>query len=180
MMEDIKHISQLASPEMQSSLLSLVEDAGNFPWYYVPSIVRNREDSFGFTHSVYKEGVPNSNYFDFFIPLLEQFEKRTNTEIKEILRARIRMTVPVLGKSFSNLPHTDFDVSHKAFVYYINDSDGDTIFYDKFRGEDISDLKEVARVSPKMGDAVMFEGLRFHSGAVPSKNRRIVLNVDYL
>ena len=165
---------------MQQSLLSLVEDTGNFPWYYVPSIVRNKEDSFGFAHSIYKEGAPNSNYFEPFIPLLEEFEKKVGIEIKEILRARIRMTVPSGSKSFNNIPHTDFDVPHKAFVYYINDSDGDTVFYDKFRGEDISDLKEVARFSPKMGDAVTFEGLRFHSGAVPSNNRRIILNVDYL
>jgi hypothetical protein len=180
MTEDVIHIKELVDKKMQEELLSVIEDAGNFPWYYVPSIVRNQKDSFAFLHSIYKDGQKNSEYFDKFIPLLEEFERKTGIEIKEILRARIRMTVPINGKSFSNMPHTDFDTPHNAFVYYINDSDGDTVFYDKFRGEDTSDMQEVLRFSPKMGDAVVFNGLRFHSGAVPSKDRRVILNVDFL
>lgn len=180
MYKDVRHIKGLGDLALSQNILSVIDNYSSFPWFYYPSIVKDVDDTFGFTHSLYRDGVKNSDFYDEFIPLIESFEQTTNTSIKEILRARVRMTLPTASNSFANSPHTDFDIPHKVFVYYINDSDGDTILYDKFRGEDISDMKEIARFIPRMGEAVMFDGLRFHSGAVPSKGRRIILNIDYI
>ena len=36
-----------------------------------------------------------------------------------------------VGKEFIHDPHIDFDFPHIASIYYVNDSDGDTIFYNQ-------------------------------------------------
>ena len=178
-LEDIEYIPNLLDKKMQKNILSIVEDDDNFPWFYASSMVNGVNDNFGFAHNLLIDDK-KSMYFDDFYPILEAFQDFTKKSIHYFFRVRIRMTLPRTGVNFLNAPHTDFDIPHYAFVYYINDSDGDTVFYDKFKGDDISDMKVAARFSPKMGDAVSFDGLRFHSGATPSKSRRIILNVDYL
>lgn len=178
--EDIRYIPNIVDKELQKSILDVVEDNDNFAWYYSPSIVEGKQDSFGFGHNLYINGEQNSHLFDKFYPVLEAFQEITKKSIHYFIRVRVRMTLPITGKSYINLPHTDFDYPHSAFVYYINESDGDTVFYDKFKGDNISDMKEVVRFSPKMGDLVTFDGLRYHSGATPSKSRRLILNVDFI
>ena len=70
-------------------------------------------------------------------------------------------------------PHIDFPEPHWVCLYYVNDSDGDTIFY----GED--QKTEIKRVSPKKGRIAFFEGSIYHSASVPTKNHRIIVNINF-
>jgi hypothetical protein len=75
-------------------------------------------------------------------------------------------------------------------VYYVNDSDGDTILYNEeydfsWRGLDtyddkIKNLTELYRCSPKANRAFFFNGLNLHTGQSPSKNKiRTIINMNY-
>ena len=52
---------------------------------------------------------------------------------------------------------------NKSLIYYINDSDGDTIFFNK-------KLKEIKRVTPKKNTAVLFDSNILHCGCNPIKS----------
>ena len=57
-------------------------------------------------------------------------------------------------------------------LYYINDADGDTFFFD-------SDGMIIHRETPERGKMVIFDGSIFHASSSPSKNIRMTLNINY-
>jgi hypothetical protein len=77
-------------------------------------------------------------------------------------------------------PHIDFrKVKHTVILYYVNDCDGDTIFYNKCENDSLMDVEEWKRESPKKGDFVVFDGSIYHSPCCPVENtRRCTLNFD--
>ena len=80
-----------------------------------------------------------------------------------------------------NPPH--IDVPQEEFlsmVFYVNDADGDTILYDKRVDEGEDNLKELARITPKAGRAVIFHSNRFHSSSPPvNYSYRIIINTVF-
>ena len=64
----------------------------------------------------------------------------------------------------------DLDYPHTSLIYYVNDSDGDTVFFD---GDKI-----VESVTPKKGRCVIFDGLIPHGAGIPSKGPRCIINYN--
>lgn len=59
-------------------------------------------------------------------------------------------------------------------IYYVNDSDGNTIIFDE-------DLKVRKVITPKKGRLVLFHGHSLHAGQPPiHSNKRIVINYNFL
>jgi ectoine hydroxylase-related dioxygenase (phytanoyl-CoA dioxygenase family) len=79
-------------------------------------------------------------------------------------------------------PHVDADKDHLVFLYYVNDSDGDTIFFnEKYDGSKIDNLTVMSRVSPESGKAVVFDGRTYHASSSPSiGDYRCVINIDFI
>lgn len=75
-------------------------------------------------------------------------------------------------------PHADHgQIDAKSLIYYVNDSDGDTIIFDKhWNGENPGKLTAVERITPKAGAAVLFDSTRYHTSSSPTKNVRSVIN----
>jgi hypothetical protein len=70
-------------------------------------------------------------------------------------------------------------------LYYVVDSDGDTLIVDKIREgnieeyhHNVEDYKILQRVKPKQGRAVIFDGKYYHTAEQPSKNMRCIINFD--
>tara|TARA_B100000073_G_scaffold343829_1_gene349436 strand:- start:1677 stop:2003 length:327 start_codon:yes stop_codon:yes gene_type:complete len=87
----------------------------------------------------------------------------------------------------TQLPHIDSYVPDSwNVVYYIDESDGDTVIYNERTLNDYDYQKyldkdsftECERVSPKKGRAVMFKGDMFHASTTPSTNWRPVVNIN--
>ena len=73
-----------------------------------------------------------------------------------------------------NHAHVDADMPHTTTLYYVNDSDGDTYFFD-------NDGNIIKKVTPKKGRIVTFDGLTYHSSSCPRENsHRLVLNFNYV
>lgn len=88
---------------------------------------------------------------------------------------------PSLGEAI-HYPHLDFYDNHYAMVYYVNDSDGDTIIFNEKWYDGIPmpvNLTVKQRVSPKRGRLVIFDGLHFHTSQSPTNHsERIILNIN--
>ena len=88
-----------------------------------------------------------------------------------VVRLRWGMTT-TLNKIHKHNPHIDMPIPHKVILFYLNDSDGDTNFYNK-------EHKIIDSVTPKENRAVLFDGSILHSSSKPIKfARRIVLNIN--
>ena len=107
-------------------------------------------------------------------------------------RAKINLTYNN-NKNFptSKFPHRDMDTSDSNFlennfwavIYYVNESDGDTVVYNETRKlEDFSQYTIKQRISPKKGRIVFIKGHLFHSASNPSNkySKRIVINYNLI
>ena len=152
------------------------------------------EDSglFGFSHSIFDAGISASPFYQFLIPFLLQSSEAAGAKI--LLRARGDMTVNT-GKRITYEPHIDMPAhrEHINIVYFVGDSDGDTILYkekfDPVTPETYTKtslykvpetLTEKQRISPKANRAVIFSGEYWHTGQSPiNHTRRVILNLNY-
>ena len=93
-----------------------------------------------------------------------------NLNLDKVLVSRLFFQIP----SNINLrldPHNDIYEPHLVCLYYINDSDGDTVFFNK--------ENEIKRVSPKKGRIVLFDGAIKHSAGIPKNLPRFILNINF-
>jgi hypothetical protein len=83
--------------------------------------------------------------------------------------------------------HVNRDVPHLVMLYYVNDSDGDTILYDKTREEiplevlwpdEYCNLNITNRISPKKGRVLFFDGRTYHAPSGPTKGIRCIITLD--
>ena len=67
--------------------------------------------------------------------------------------------------------------SHFVMLYYVCDSDGDTIIYNE---KTISEkgLTVQKKVTPKQGRVVLFDGAYYHTAQQPNNNIRCIVNYD--
>jgi len=77
-----------------------------------------------------------------------------------------------------NRPHVDHGRGDaKSLIYYVNDSDGDTIiFKNSFTGEDPGPLEIAHRITPKAGSAILFDSAIYHASSTPTTGVRSVIN----
>jgi hypothetical protein len=75
-------------------------------------------------------------------------------------------------------PHADHGrLDAKSLIYYVNDSDGDTvIFKNTWTGVDPGPLEVAQRISPKAGSAVLFDSTMYHASSSPTQGIRSVIN----
>lgn len=120
---------------------------------------------------VLKSSFKTSNHFENFgkIPLAVCQHLKTN--LKDIFFARIFLTVPYTTSLEYAKPHVDMNIPHWVVLYYVNDADGETVFFDK-------NNNIVERVQPKKGRIVFFNGDILHSGGIPKEFPRCVVNFD--
>jgi hypothetical protein len=104
------------------------------------------------------------------IPLQKKFDVVVDmTRVKYNLQFQITNG----SKDKHNTPHVDSKFPHMTMIYYVNDSDGDTFFFDK-------KLNVTKRVSPKAGRAVIFKGDIMHTGQHPiNSHARCVINMNF-
>ena len=93
-----------------------------------------------------------------------------NINLVDIIAARLFITVPHKTTLDYYAPHTDRPEEHLGLIYYVNDSDGDTIFFEN--------NKELQRVTPKKGRIVLFDGNTLHAGGFPTNNPRCIVNYN--
>ena len=189
----MKIIDNFLTKSYYEKILELVTGS-NFEWWYINNITdvsKKMIDSeplhfndYGFGHKFVDEELgPIGQYHFQMQPLFFQIMDVANCDF--ILRARADM-VTWSKEEFIHPAHIDFPFPNMASVFYVNETDGDTIFYnvkpeDVPKDIDYKDLKEYDRVSPKANRLVIFDGDFLHTGCSPTKHKnRILINSNYI
>ena len=136
---------------------------------YEPTATDNVVMPISFEH-VLKSSTKLTEHYGNFSKVPQIVCSALNINFIDIIAARLFITVPHKTTLDHYAPHTDRPEEHLGLIYYVNDSDGDTIF---FAGD-----KELQRVSPKKGRIVIFDGNTLHAGGFPTDNPRCIVNYN--
>ena len=106
---------------------------------------------------------------------------RDHNVLGNIERSKFNLLFPhpkIQDNTKYNIPHYDLDKPHYSILLYLNNSDGDTIFFKEKTKSEIKDkLTELTRVKPKENRMVISEG-NYHASTNPINSRfRSVLNI---
>ena len=163
----------------------------DFPWYYTSDITDATHDGpfqgrFGFSHQYVnaEEGII-SDFHNLFLGLIKNSCKKLNMKEIDVLNGRSFLSTPTnIPKDDVDSPHVDMIVPHFVMLYYVCDSDGDTLIYNektKFAAcYPDSEMKFTLKkkVSPKQGRVVLFDGMHWHTAQQPNHNLRCIVNYD--
>ena len=161
----------------------------NFPWYYVEDVTSAGDDDSqhraGFGHQyVFMDDNDISHiesvYHHLFTPLLGKACQYLKMPETKVLQGRSFLQFPLknIDTSVVDTPHIDIDEGdeHIVVLYYVVDSDGDTIIYNERIKSDTYTEKQ--RVSPKQGRVVIFDGKQYHTAEQPTKGTRCIVNYN--
>ena len=143
----------------------------------------NEQQRPGFSYFYLKDNIVYK-YHSHMTHMIDAACDKINFKRKDCLQGRSFLQLPLNLKDRSiDAPHVDADIDHLVVLYYVNDSDGDTVIYEnKFEGYDkvprFSELKEKQRVTPKAGRVVIFNGKHWHTSCQPEHNVRCVINYN--
>jgi hypothetical protein len=139
----------------------------NFPWYFAQDVSYNegkQQRPALFHDFVLKKYNINSDFFDMVKPIVKD---------KNVIQARSILQLPLnkklLNKSFDT-PHIDSKELHLVYLYYVVDSDGQTLF--------LKNKKIIKKIKPKQGRLVIFNGNIYHTAEQPEKGKRCVINFN--
>jgi hypothetical protein len=123
-----------------------------------------------------------SSIHDLGSNILHTFAKKHGIKVKEILRIKANILNKTDKQNHIHPPHVDMTTPHMVLLYYVNDSDGDTIIFHQKHSSDQDPVLTVNRsISPKAGSAIMFDGLTYHSSSSPQyTEERIVININFI
>jgi hypothetical protein len=175
----------------------------SFPWYINHTCEKTLSDRYADKYPNFDNSIqlyhPFLSYTQIWRDLAIDYYYVDNWDVakkeKELINSIIKEFLQFIGEDYNdviiyraksnlmikshqttpNPPHIDLvDIKHKVFLYYVNDSDGDTIIY-----EDKNAEKIVSTISPKLGRILFFDGQHYHSSSPPKiNNKRIVINID--
>lgn len=154
----------------------------NFPWYLQKSTDSKLEkdksnkleiDSPQYTHLLKGDDGIISDCIKFIQPLLNKFNTHAGTFHR--IKANMVHILPNYTKENYQKIHWDRNEKGerkmKSYLYYVNDSDGDTFFF-------LPDSNKIwQRVSPKKGTVIEFDSFLRHAGSNPiNTKQRCVVN----
>jgi len=179
---------------LPENIFEKVEDLilNQIEWFYMEGTayaVKSENTSifdYSFYHLVWDEFRSKSEAANLLMPVIGKLFESANQKVKSIIRVRIGL-IPNVGKNFVHGGHVDYKTPHKTALFYVNDSDGDTLFYNQIYkpgdGEPSKSFKSkkvIKRVTPRANRFVCFDGFQFHSSSSPVKHsRRVVFNINY-
>ena len=176
--EDIKDV--LLGKEEWGDLL--------FPWHYIDDVTAAFEDGNqgrpGLSHVYVEYNDDNtsdivSDFHDLFIPILELACETLEVPSARIIQGRSFMQFPLnLQSDEDDTPHIDLDEGerHIVVLYYVKDSDGDTVIYNERTESNTYTVKQ--KVTPKQGRVVIFDGSQYHTAQQAINSVRCIVNYN--
>jgi hypothetical protein len=204
--EQVIHIPQAAPEDLANELEQVFLGGAPVEYRYSNyTSYRHNDDKAGsivddytkdhpqFVHTAYNEQFSMMSGYNFLIrPLMQLFKENIGDFSITVSRIKINLVPaqPNYPEGFYSCPHIDshYEDNEYVFLYYINDSDGDTIFFNEFCGLAIDGKDDTPalnpdkltvqkRISPKKGSAAFFKANKFHTGEPPrNTNTRAVIN----
>ena len=145
-----------------------------FPWYLFKQTSYAKDGYNQMVHIYYMDNQVLSSCFEMIQPIIYEFEKQTNYQVKSIdrIKSNLLFNRSITEEQKQKVIHQDMKVPNFiSLIYYVKDSDGDTVLY-----KDDKKTEEM-RIQPKANRAVIFDSRIWHTGELPVKNQtRIVIN----
>ena len=142
----------------------------NFPWYFqdmkdLEYVDKKNESDLNqaqFTHVIYSDHKPNSEWFPVIQPLLNKLKVKSLITIKANI-------IPYSPKFYEGYFHRDTALSCLSAIYYVNTNNG----YTRFE-------KNNKKVESKENRIVIFDSHLNHRGTnTTDQKKRVVLNTNY-
>jgi hypothetical protein len=177
----IKVIDDFLTPSYFEELQNLIL-SWNFDWYCQPNLSPSRPGParVNFSHNFYMEEV-RSPHCPLILPFMYQVKDICGA--KQLLRCRADLTM-IHPDKIKHPPHVDFPEPHYSSVFYVNESDGETIMYnERWNGDypDIDTLTVRQVIEPKPNRVIIFDGDIIHTGHSPAIHQtRVILNSNYV
>ena len=164
-------LPQSLADDMEDELLGI-----DFPWYMkgeVTNLSTDKPDVLqaGFSHVLVDNSKMRSKWAYKYLNVLYALAHKKDLVVNEIITARTWLHAPSIKPHTQNGKHVDMYREHMVVVYYVTDSDGDTIFFD-------NDDNIIYRNTPKKNTAVLFDGSIVHCSSTPSQ-WRCIINFDF-
>ena len=176
-------IKQVKNPlsRQEADYIEQMVSNNRFPWYYfdnVHNIENGSSVTYGFQHTVIDNGKENSSVLEIAKSITHSVANAAGLQIESIYHLRFNL----LTKQHIDIePHFHTDLfpyfyaqnphlgKHYSGIYYINNSDGCTLFEN-----------EEIQIEPIKNTGVIFDGTMMHSASYPMKNQiRLVLNMNF-
>ena len=166
----------------------------DFPWYYIQDVTaegdvdsQNRA-ALAHEYIIYDEdqsiedqkATEEIDHFHYlFLPMLKHVCVRMNIKKINVLQGRSFLQFPLNLKDKSvDTPHVDLEQEHLVALYYVCDSDCDTIIYNERHQPANKEYTIKQKVTPKQGRMVLFDGSLYHTAEQPEHNVRCVVNYN--
>ena len=180
-------IDNVIDPDYQEQIRSILLGEVNygdyeFPWYYTKDITKsdlpNSQKRPAFSHLYVKSyGQVVSEFHDIFLDLITVCCHRLEMTEVNVIQGNSFLQLPLTTKRGKvDTPHIDTNEKNFVMLYYVCDSDGDTIIYNEKVESEKYTVKE--SVSPKQGRVVLFDGGLFHTAEQPISNTRCIVNYN--
>ena len=188
--------------KIKNELFGSREKGTEFPWYYIEDVTAAYSDESqhrpGLSHqyvNLPKEwveetdeplntdllGKVHSEYHNLFIPMLQKVGFKLGLTSVRVLQGRSFLQFPLNTDGTIDTAHIDIeeDINFMVALYYVCDSDGDTVIYNE--REELPNEKYTIKesVTPKQGRMVIFDGRLYHAAKQPiNSNTRCVVNYN--
>lgn len=179
-------LSECARDHLENYLLSPI-----FPWYFSPDVNWGYDSRRFSDRNIQVQKFASDfqmvHLFDqdteMVLPYLRKGLDKAGYTIGEVYRLKANLLTPqcqINSNYYPHLPHVDGARPHHVVIYYVNESDGDTILYQERYSPGVlhTQANEEHRVTPKRGRILIFNGNRFHASSNPIFNpNRVVINL---
>ena len=162
----------------------------DFPWFFIEDVTaagdHDSQHRCALSHQYVSfegssPGEVDTEFHELFIPLLQRAAMKLGLPKIDVYQGRSFLQFPLKNIDTSEVdsPHVDIDdFRHFVVLYYVCDSDGDTIIYNE-KEYGLKKYTERQRVSPKQGRCVIFDGTQMHTAEQPiNSNIRCVVNYN--
>ena len=154
----------------------------DFPWYLTHDVTKpakadsQKRPAFFHGYVDYPSEL-SSSFHDLFTELIQNSCGKLRLENVRVIQGRSFCQLPINSEVMSvDTPHIDTKDDHFVMLYYVCDSDGDTIIYNEQIKSETYTLQQ--RVTPKQGRVVLFDGSYYHTAEQPLNNIRCVVNYN--
>jgi hypothetical protein len=182
-------------PQHDQDTIEAYVNTPSLKWQYTHNITGlfgNTIDTRVFPANVLTEERIDSNILKIINTIQHNVCDILDVSFLKTYRCKINHTQPLdFDYNPNDLIHIDMKINHLVAVYYINDSDGDTVILNNSNGDSMDEMFKhingvqnhfftpMVSVKPKKGSVVIFNGNLYHYGDYPKINSRYVINLDF-
>ena len=196
MINEIYSFDNIVDIQIQNEIEKYVYDK-NLNWDIKTNIIKKEgiDTNYSFPGQIISPPHIDKNILKFIDIIIDNSLNKINKKLAKKYRIKINKTIPHsidINEEY-RLLHIDKNEPHVTILYYINDSDGDTLIFNDKNNKHLKNIKEFMNndnfldfknfelsksISPKKGRVVVFDGNLWHYGKYPTKGERNVININ--